>query len=112
MISWCFTTFYHGFTMVLPWFYHGFTMVLPWFYHGLPCFSHGFPMVFMVFSHPAHKGHSSNVNLRSSAGWIQEMTADGDTTRRLCDELAKQMGELISQAAPTAGRVFPWKMVV
>ncbi|CAL1162669.1 unnamed protein product, partial [Cladocopium goreaui] len=31
-------------------------------------------------------------------GWIQEMTADGDTTRRLCDELAKQMGELISQA--------------
>eukprot|EP00435_Cladocopium_sp_Y103_P019533 s1460_g4.t1 len=31
-------------------------------------------------------------------GWIQEMTADGDTTRRLCDELAKQMGDLISQA--------------
>lgn len=31
-------------------------------------------------------------------GWIQEMTADGDTTRRLCDDLAKQMGELISQA--------------
>ena len=40
------------------------------------------------------------------------MSADGDTTRRLCDELAKQMGELISQAAAVGqGRVFPWKMV-
>lgn len=26
------------------------------------------------------------------------MTMDGDTTRRLCDELSKQMGDLITEA--------------
>lgn len=31
-------------------------------------------------------------------GWIQQMTMDGDTTRRLCDELSKQMGDLITEA--------------
>ena len=78
-------------------------MVLPWFYHGFTMVYHVFPMVFIVFSWCFL---TQATNLRNSAGWIQEMTADGDTTRRLCDELAKQMGELISQAAQLAKAEF------
>ena len=59
-------------------------MFYPMFHHVLPCF------------HGVHNHHV--VPSDAVAGWIQEMTADGDTTRRLCDDLAKQMGELISQA--------------
>ena len=51
-------------------------------------------------------GFVANVHLTitdrcpAGRGWIQEMTVNGETTRRLCDELSQQMSELISQARP------------
>ena len=32
-------------------------------------------------------------------GWVGQMTADGETTTKLCEEMVRTMGELITQAA-------------